>query len=445
MAHRFRALKLMGFSALVLSVMGLGSAVAKAEPGAFWKVNGAALNAALSVQVQASLENNHGILLTNVGATKVEVLCTTIKFTDALLKTLGGLSGKIHFEGCITKLNGSTATACVPHSPGVANGLVETNALDGLIILHEDKAGARVDQFELLAGAGAPFVTLILGKAAPEKNECAIGEKFEITGKTFLKDTQSEGLVEKTSHLVEEGPLSGLKFGTNPMTLDGSITVTLVGAHEGMKWSGVTTKLGSWKINGAKISDELKAQVQAALENNDGSLLTKIGLTKLELLCTSVKLVDGLLQTLGGFAGKFHYEGCIFKINGTTSPVCKPHSPGAAEGLIETNSLKGLIQLHEVEIDLFKLVPASGTEFLTLVFGKEIGSECALFSKLAITGQIFLEDTQSEGLVEKTSHLVEEGPLSLIQFGGNVMTLDGSATVVLTGAHAGMKWSGTAS
>jgi hypothetical protein len=271
-----KAFKLMGLFALVLSAMAFSATAAQAELNAKWKVNGADTTDALNVLAQAALEpiilkdaegkiteDKHGILLTKTGLTKVEILCTSLKFVDALLKTLGGAKGKIHFDGCITKLNGGAAAgACKPHSPGAAEGLIETNALDGLIKLHETATKTKVDLFELLPEPvkfkdengeeltkTPPFVTLIMGKEVG--SECSIGSKFDITGKAFLKDAQEEGLVEKVTHLVVEGPLSALLFGGNAATIDGNANVFLggglpkeeggknVGGHEGLKFSGI--------------------------------------------------------------------------------------------------------------------------------------------------------------------------------------------------------------
>jgi hypothetical protein len=248
MKKAFRASRLMGLFVLALGVMAFSATAAQAELGAFWSVNKEAgkpvnqVTNALNVRVQAAIVGKHAILLTKVGLSKVEILCTTITFVDALLKELGGATGKIHFEGpCVTLLNGAAASACVPHSPGAANGLIETNALDGLIKLHTTGAGTKVDLFELLPTSGSVFVTLILGKAAPLPNECAIGEKFDITGTAFLKESQEEGLVERTKHEFEEGPLSELFFGANHATIDGKALASLAGTHAGFLWSGLAS------------------------------------------------------------------------------------------------------------------------------------------------------------------------------------------------------------
>jgi hypothetical protein len=177
------------------------------------------------------------VLLTKVGLSKVEVSCTAVKFVGALLEAAGGASGKLHYEGCITKINGSTAGACVPHSPGAANGLIQTNSLKGQLQLHEVSPGTKLGQLELLPQAGSVFVTVVAGKEAPEKNECAFGEKFDVSG-TLFADEAGGGLeAEATTHLLKaSASLGALKFGANAATLDGGVRLDLPGA---VLWSGL--------------------------------------------------------------------------------------------------------------------------------------------------------------------------------------------------------------
>jgi hypothetical protein len=238
MAKAFKATRLLGLLALALGLMAFSATAARAEPGSFWKVNGSSISSTLLPEIQASLENNDGTLLTVVGTNKIEILCESLKYVGAHLEAGGKASGKIHFAGCVTKKEGVIQTACKPHSPGAAEGLIETNALKGLIVLHEEAGGKKIPLLELTPAAGEIFVVLKMGKET--RSECAIGAEFNITGKEFLKDCQGEGEVEKVTHLAEEGPLSKLLFGVNPATLDGSANNFLVGAaHEGLKFSGI--------------------------------------------------------------------------------------------------------------------------------------------------------------------------------------------------------------
>ena len=234
MKKAFRASRLMGLFAIVLGLMAFGATAAQAEPGAHWNVNGSAISGALLPEVQAEEDTDHSTLLTKVGLSKVEILCDTIEFVGVKLHELGRATGKILYHECTTKLNGTAAAACTPKSPGQALGLIETNALDALIKLHTTGTGSKVDLLELLPAEGkTAFATLELGAT------CAIGSKFDITGKVFLKDCTEEGLVEKVKHLFEEGPLSALLFGANAATIDGSAWGFLVGVgHAGLPFSG---------------------------------------------------------------------------------------------------------------------------------------------------------------------------------------------------------------
>jgi hypothetical protein len=235
MRKAFKASRLIGLLALLAGFMAVSATAAQAETNAFWLVNGVKLASGLNPTINAKSETE-GILLTKVGLSKVEILCTEIKFVGATLGLNGGAKGKIHFQsptGCITKLNGTEASACKPKSPGASLGLIETNALTGLIVLHTLENGTKDELVELKPEeAGKPFATLELGAS------CAIGTKFDITGTFFIKDCKGEGLVDKVEHLFEEGPLSKLLFGANPMTIDGSSFMFLTGAHAGMTFAG---------------------------------------------------------------------------------------------------------------------------------------------------------------------------------------------------------------
>ncbi len=91
---------------------------------------------------------------------------------------------------------------------------------------------------QLSPPASGIFVTLVMGNEV--KSECSIGAKFDITGSAFLKaGTTTEGKEETVEKLFSEGPLSALLFGGNAATIDGSAKAILIGAHTGMKWSGI--------------------------------------------------------------------------------------------------------------------------------------------------------------------------------------------------------------
>jgi len=239
MRKAFKASRLMGLLVLALGLMAFGATAAQAEPGAYWEVNGTKIltGSSLLPIINAIKDSEHNTLITHVGTSEVKILCSEIKFIGAKLHELGRATGKIHYQGCTTLLNGTVASRCTPKSPGAEVGLIETNALKGLIKLHESSPEVKKDLVELLPEVGNIFATLELGSL------CAIGNKFNITtGATgkgfFLKDCTEEGLVNKEKHLFEEGPLSELLFGGNAATIVGSAWAFLEGEHLHMLWSG---------------------------------------------------------------------------------------------------------------------------------------------------------------------------------------------------------------
>ncbi len=229
--------------ALALGVLAFGTSVTQAAGEPFWKLNGSKISFALEPFIQVTeLETlpatkvKEVILLTKVGLSKVEILCTEMKlgFATRLIPT-GTLEGRGHFSGCVTKLNGgAAASACKPHSPGAAEGLIETNLLNGRLVLHLAFEWIELIEVEGLAGV---LAELRMGKEVG--SECSIGSAFKITGKAFAKAGTTTELKEETvTKLFSEGPLSALLFGGNNATIDGSAKVALTSFHTGMKWSG---------------------------------------------------------------------------------------------------------------------------------------------------------------------------------------------------------------
>jgi hypothetical protein len=242
MAKAFKAMRLLGLLALALGLMAIGATAAQAEAIAHWNVAGSSLiNNTLLPELQADLENNHGAFLFEFDGRAVEFLCTALKLVGSKLEASGEASGKVHFAGCVTKVEGVIEGACTPHSPGAPEGLIETNALTGLIVLHEEVSGTKVPLLEVVPTVGTVFVVLRFGKEV--RNQCLLflgAAEFVIVGKVMLKDCQGEDEVEKVTHLVEEEKaLSKLFFGGNPTPLDGSADISLVGTHEGLTFSGI--------------------------------------------------------------------------------------------------------------------------------------------------------------------------------------------------------------
>jgi hypothetical protein len=236
--------------------MALGTGAAQAEVGSHWNVAGKAIPSGLLPFVQvkeieelkaAKDPGKHLVLYTHVlGGTLVKLLCTNAELEEFHLLTEGGSLGKIKFTGCEFYLTevGKTeflSAACEPKT-GTETGVILTNLLKDLIVLHELKPSGVKDTLDRIepSAAGGPWFTIESSK------ECAYGAKANVGGVLFLKDCQNEFGVEKVEHLVEEGPLTHLWLLSDTVehasTIVGSTVLALTdfGAekHRGLKWSG---------------------------------------------------------------------------------------------------------------------------------------------------------------------------------------------------------------
>jgi hypothetical protein len=243
-------LKLFGLCAMVLGVMAVFTASAQAKPE--WMVNGANITTntlAPEVQVKeveklGEAGERHLVLLTEILKFKTEILCEGMEFRNIKLQASGTTTeGDIHFSKCITKLNGVTNASCVPKSKEQEAGLILTEPGKGTIVTHilKDKEGKEIGKDALVlvkpTNAEERFVTVLMSEA------CPIGEKVPIKGEFFIKDCKGLAETEEVDHLMEEGPLTHLYAITDTAEhaakIDGSAIARLVGAHLGLKWSGL--------------------------------------------------------------------------------------------------------------------------------------------------------------------------------------------------------------
>jgi len=199
-----------------------------------------------------------------------------------------------------------------------------------------------------------------------------------------------------------------------------------------------------WEVGGTQIKNgTLLPEINARKDSAQIKLLTKSGLSTVKFDCTDIRFSSGLLHELGRFTGKIHFSGCETWIKGVLKVECTPHSPGAVEGLIETEPLEGLLKLHKPAAggteDVLEVLPVNaGMIFVTL----ELGSGKCPINGANITGTLFLKDCKNLLLANELEHLLEEHPLTKLLFGSNPMTIDGSFWTFLEGAHKGQLWSG---
>jgi hypothetical protein len=217
-------LKALGLCAMLVGMFAFAG-VAQAETNSFWLVAGAKLPEGLKVEVGAKTDVA-GSLLTTLGGKEIHLRCPTINLVGAkLVEPTGKIEGKIDFSGCkFFALEGSPLaekekTACEPSAEGI-KGLIITNSITGLIVLHTPSGGTAEPVIEAVpSGGGSLFATVALGE------ECAFGELLKVGNgenkstkevlktKFFLKDCKeikegkcegSGALVDRTEHLVEE-------------------------------------------------------------------------------------------------------------------------------------------------------------------------------------------------------------------------------------------------
>ena len=199
----------------------------------------------------------------------------------------------------------------------------------------------------------------------------------------------------------------------------------------------------NWRMNGANVVVALLPSLQiGAVENNTLSLLTRVAGVSVTFLCTGEELIGAKLETEGRITAGFKIKltGCVTLLNGMLSAVCTPFSAGQPLGTVLSNELKGLLVLHEGQ-GLIRIEPKMGETLKVYEFHEE----CPL-PAIPLKGKLFLKDCKNELRVELVTHLFEQGPLThlyvISDTAEHAVNFDGSATMILTGAHAGFTWSG---
>jgi hypothetical protein len=229
------------------------------------------------------------------------------------------------------------------------------------------------------------------------------------------------------------------------LVLGGMIGATeLAQAEKGASW-GYLGSAEELKQFGAGLEPSFKVE----LVGSDVSLLTKIGGNGAEFLCTSVTTTEGKLKAEGALLVSLIFHGCITKVNGVTQANCEPIAKGKSKGLIETLKLKGLVSLHTLgdgsKDSTVLIEPDTGSNAFAHI---EVGELCSLGENVLLGGKLSLKDAEGAFATHKVSHSIEEFSLlthlwAISDTAEHKATIDGSATVSLTGEHAGLKWAGS--
>jgi hypothetical protein len=406
---------------------------AHAEAGANWLVKGASVTSSLLPSVGVNTVEKNLTLVSKISGLKAELICSGAILEKMKLQTAGSTASeaKAKLTGCSINLNEIKQVSCEPHT-AAEKGVITTNELKGLLVIHENRRVVRIEPT-----VGETLATIETGA------ECLAGEKIPVLGKLTVKDLGLE--TEAATHLLTIGPLTEMwvvsKSEEHKATVDGIGIVELTGEHKGSTWSAseVVTGPASWNVSGSGISSKLLPSVGVTLEKNEGALLTKYLGAQLEILCTAMALLGGVLEAEGKLTGKARFTGCIMKSKGEVIPACEPHN-GLEKGVIVTNPLKGVLALHAGE-KILRVTPAEGSKFVTLAFPES----CFFPGTVPIIGTVTLKDSALGS--ELVTHLGLEGPLTELWFLSKTVehqsTLDGSVNSFLQGAHEGLKWSGS--
>jgi len=169
---------------------------------------------------------------------------------------------------------------------------------------------------------------------------------------------------------------------------------------------------------------------------------------KVLFLCTEISAVNAFLGPNGTIEPgiSFLFGGCEVDLNGTKSPECKPSSGGVA-GVIKTNKLDGVIDLHKLEPsgvrdDVVRLLAEAGETLATI----ELPASCPIGAKVPLLGKLVFKDCQGLFLTHLVEHLMEADLSTEIwtisKTAEHVAALLGSMWAFLTGKHENLKFSG---
>jgi hypothetical protein len=221
-----------------------------------------------------------------------------------------------------------------------------------------------------------------------------------------------------------------------------AFAVGLVGAEAGANWTIELpngTRVDAATLNASVGVNELEPL--GGTGERDGRLVSQISGKSVEIVCKNMQFSGVKVEAEGKVASgaKVKFTSCTVKVGGKLEKECTPFV-GAETEVILTNSLKGLIVLHN-GAGLTKIEP---TEKETLAFVL-MNEECPIGEKMPINGIFTVKDASSLAML-LVKRLASEGPLTDMWLYGKTAehkaTLSGTAILQLTGAHEGFRWSG---
>jgi len=457
--------RLLGLCAVVVGMMAMSAGSAHASLFTWVVLNaGGTVLENLKAELVGEVDSKDLTLLTRISGLSVAFTCSSLKLVGVSLEAEARLTegGRARFEGCEAYGKGALEEPfkCKVHSAGTGSGIVETGQLKGELVLHELAGGTTELLTRVEPKEGTTFAVVLT-------EGCALPEANTINGKFFIKDGEKKAGIHLTKHLVEQGPLTSLFVGADTAehletSIDGSAWLSLGGEHKGLAWAGkhIVLQLATglkWLVLNASgtVASELKAPLIGQSDSAHLSLLMEVVSLKLALTCTSLSF-SGINLEAGGKlteGGKIVFTGCkLYKEASLIGEYkCTVKTTGAPVGTIESNGLKGDLVLHTPAGGktkaLIRIEPTGGPTGNFATFRFE-GAECVVPEINSIHGTIYVKDGEEFTLVHKIKHLIEGDPVTALYVGGHlekqleVTKIDGSAWVMLAGAHTGLAWSG---
>jgi len=241
-------LGLLALCTIVFAATAFGTSAAQAEVGSQWLLakltpEGVKLITFLSASVEFETDVPFIWHFSLIGH-HVLFECSTIKAVNTKLLANGSIGekegavkgSKIKYSGCKTKIDGSTSASCEPNAGGGSPGVIETNLIHYLIVLHELAGGTKDELVLALPDTGETYAMVEMGEV------CALGEELPLIGKHYYKDCENAFLKHLLKHLWETAPLTELWFVSkteeHKATFLGSWWVFLIFEHKGLHFSG---------------------------------------------------------------------------------------------------------------------------------------------------------------------------------------------------------------
>jgi hypothetical protein len=172
-----------------------------------------------------------------LGGTLLLYECKALAVNEGKLKTGGEILGKLSFKECETLLNGVLSVPCAPKAGGTQAGVIETNKIKAVMLLHKLDDGTVHKILIATPDEANNDFAFVESSAA-----CSIGLKVLIGGKFAIQDPAP--LTHSVNHLIKEfAPLTHLFVISDTVEhaaiILGSAEAFLSGSHVNYEWAGV--------------------------------------------------------------------------------------------------------------------------------------------------------------------------------------------------------------